>query len=317
MARVLVTGGAGFIGSHVGEALLARGDSVIAVDNFNAFYDPSIKRQVAALLSRHAGFRLIEGDIRDRALMARVMTDERVDGVIHLAAMAGVRPSIENPSLYADVNLMGTVSILDAAALAKVSRVVFASSSSVYGNRDGGPFRESDRVDNPVSPYAATKKSGELLCHSWHHLLGIPVTCLRFFTVYGPRQRPDLAISKFAALLDAGKPLPFFGDGSTRRDYTYVSDITDGVLRAYDRASGYRIYNLGESATISLSEMVDALGEAMGVTPVLDRQPEQPGDVRMTFADVSLARAELGYAPSVPFRDGVIKFIAWRRKGDG
>ena len=311
MASILVTGGAGFIGSHVAEAFLRRGDSVSILDNFNPFYDPALKRRNVETLAAYPGFRAFEGDIRDAGRVVDVMRDARPDGVVHLAAMAGVRPSIEQPALYADVNVMGTMRVLEAAREAGVARFVFASSSSVYGNREGEPFRETDNVDHPVSPYAATKKSGELLCHSWHHLSGIPVTCLRFFTVYGPRQRPDLAIHKFAGLMRRGEAVTVFGDGSTRRDYTFVDDIVDGVVRAFDRANGYRIYNLGGSATIALRDMVDGLAAALGVVPRVVHAPEQPGDVRMTYADVSAARRDLGFSPSVPFAEGIRKFARW------
>lgn len=311
MASILVTGGAGFIGSHVAEAFLRRGDSVSILDNFNDYYDPRLKRRNVEALSAFPAFRCFEGDIRDPERVNAVFRDANPTGVVHLAAMAGVRPSIEQPALYADVNVMGTMRMLEAARAAGVGRFIFASSSSVYGNREGEPFRETDNVDHPVSPYAATKKAGELLCHSWHHLSGIPVTCLRFFTVYGPRQRPDLAIHKFAGLMRRGEPVTLFGDGSTRRDYTYVTDIVDGVVRALDRADGYRIYNLGESATVSLREMVDALGAALGKVPHIVHAPEQPGDVRLTYADVSAARRDLGYSPSVPFSEGIRRFAAW------
>jgi UDP-glucuronate 4-epimerase len=310
MVKVLVTGGAGFIGSHVAEALQARGDAVVVLDDFDAFYDPAIKRRNAAALTR-AGAEVVAGDIRRkddvRALFERV----RPDAVIHLAAMAGVRPSIENPSLYADVNVGGTTHLLDAAVATKTGRFVFASSSSVYGNNPKTPFSEDDRVDDPISPYAATKRAGELIAHAYWHLHRMPITCLRFFTVYGPRQRPDLAIHKFARLMRAGKPLPFFGDGSTRRDYTYIGDIVQGVLAALDRADGYRIYNLGESRTVSLTELVAALERALGLRAVLDRRPEQPGDVKITFADVSRARRDLGYDPRTALEDGLATFVAW------
>ncbi len=310
MATILVTGGAGFIGSHVSEAVLARGDRAVVFDDFNAFYDPEIKRRNAAALAR-AGADIVEGDLRRPADVDRAFRHAEADAVIHLAAMAGVRPSIENPRLYVDVNLGGTTNVLDAAVAFGVKRVVFASSSSVYGNNPKTPFSEDDRVDDPISPYAATKKAGELLCHAYAHLHGQAITCLRFFTVYGPRQRPDLAIHKFAKLIRAGLPLPFFGDGSTRRDYTYVDDIVQGVVRALDRAAGYRIYNLGESRTISLSELVAALERTFRRKAVLDRRPEQQGDVKITYADVSRAKRELGYDPRTPLEEGLARFAAW------
>jgi UDP-glucuronate 4-epimerase len=310
MATVLVTGGAGFIGSHVCEALAARGDRVAAFDDFNPFYDPAVKRRNAAALAAK-GIGTVEGDLRRKADVDGAFAHVKPDAVVHLAAMAGVRPSIEDPSLYVDVNLGGTTHVLDACVRTGVRRLAFASSSSVYGNNPKTPFSEDDRVDDPISPYAATKKAGELLCHAYAHLHRLPVACLRFFTVYGPRQRPDLAIHKFAKLMRAGKPLPFFGDGTTRRDYTYVDDVVQGVLRALDRIEGYRIYNLGESRTVSLTELVAALETALGRKAVLDRRPEQPGDVKITYADVSRARRELGYDPRTALEDGLARFAAW------
>ena len=311
MARVLVTGGAGFIGSHVSEALLARGDEVVVLDNFNDFYDPAIKRANAAALR---GARIVTGDIRDEALVAKLFADGRFDAVIHLAAMAGVRPSLLDPLHYADVNVRGTVILLEELRKRPATRFLFASSSSVYGSNEKVPFREDEDIHHPVSPYAATKRAGELLAYTHHHLYGIPTSCLRFFTVYGPRQRPEMAIHKFVDLVHKGRAIPFYGDGSTRRDYTYVDDIVDGVVKALDRCAGYEIYNLGESATTSLAELVRAIGEATGIEPVLDRQPMQPGDVLVTYADVSKARAKLGYDPRTPVREGLARFVAWYRR---
>lgn len=308
--NVLITGGAGFIGSHAAEALLARGDRVTVLDNFNDYYDPAIKR---ANLRAVPDAVVVTGDIRDRALVARLLADGRFDAVIHLAAMAGVRPSILDPLHYEDVNVRGTLNFLEELKSRPKVRFVFASSSSVYGDRANVPFRESDDIHHPVSPYAATKRAGELLCWTYHHLYGIPVSALRFFTVYGPRQRPEMAIHKFVKATLEGKPIPFYGDGSTRRDYTYVSDIVDGVVRALDRCAGYEIYNLGESATTSLSELVDIIGEACGKTPILDRQPMQPGDVLVTYADITKSREKLGYDPHTTVREGVGRFVKWYR----
>jgi len=308
--NVLITGGAGFIGSHVGEALLARGDRVTVLDNFNDYYDPAIKR---ANLRALPGAVVVTGDIRDRALVTRLFADGRFDAVIHLAAMAGVRPSILDPLHYEDVNVRGTLHFLEELKARPKTRFVFASSSSVYGDRANTPFREIDDIHNPVSPYAATKRAGELISWTYHHLYGIPTSCLRFFTVYGPRQRPEMAIHKFVKAMLDGKPIPFYGDGSTRRDYTYVDDIVDGVVRALDRCAGYEIYNLGESATTSLQELVGIIGEACGKTPILDRQPMQPGDVLVTYADVSKAREKLGYDPHTSVREGVERFVRWYR----
>ena len=310
MARILVTGGAGFIGSHTTERLLARGDEVVVLDNFNDAYDPAIKRANAAALQ---GARIVTGDIRDRELVRKLFADGRFDAVVHLAAMAGVRPSLLDPLHYEDVNMRGTMTLLEEARARRGLRFVFASSSSVYGARDKVPFSEADDIPHPVSPYAATKRAGELMCYTYHHLFGVPISCLRFFTVYGPRQRPEMAIAKFTRSILDGEPIPFFGDGSTRRDYTYVDDIVDGVLAALDRCSGYDIYNLGESATTSLSELVDALSKAIGKPAILDRQPNQPGDVPLTCADVSKARARLGYEPRTPVADGLARYVAWYR----
>ncbi len=317
--KILVTGGAGFIGSHLVEALLKRGDEVVILDSLNDFYDPAIKRGNLKCIERTAGAAMgegpvdfVEGDIRDEGLVGGLF-ERGFDAVVHLAAMAGVRPSLEDPLHYQDVNLRGTMVLLEELRKRPRTRFVFASSSSVYGGNTDVPFKESADVPRPVSPYAATKRSGELLCYTHHHLYGIPTTCLRFFTVFGPRQRPEMAIHKFVRMTLEGEPLPFFGDGSTRRDYTYVDDIVDGVVRSIDRCEGYEIYNLGESETTSLSELVALIGEACGVEPVLDRRPMQPGDVLITYADTSKARKELGYLPSTKVAEGLRRFVAWYR----
>ncbi|TDJ75266.1 MAG: NAD-dependent epimerase/dehydratase family protein [Planctomycetota bacterium] len=310
--KVLVTGGAGFIGSHLSERLLARGDEVTVLDNFNDFYDPAIKRRNAsALAAAGQGARIVEGDIRDQGLVQGLFDEGEFDAVAHLAAMAGVRPSLDDPLLYEEVNVRGTLILLEQIRRHEGQRFVFASSSSVYGGNDAVPFKETDDIPRPVSPYAATKRAGELMAYTHHHLYGIPTTCLRFFTVYGPRQRPEMAIHKFVRAILAGEPLPFFGDGSSRRDYTYVDDIVDGVVAAIDRCAGYEIYNLGESATTSLAELVGLIGEVCGREPVIDRRPVQPGDVEVTYADVSKARAGLGYDPKTTVRDGLERFLAW------
>jgi UDP-glucuronate 4-epimerase len=315
--RVLVTGGAGFIGSHVSEALLRRGDRVLALDNFNPFYDPAVKRRnVKAVYRAHpdGAFAVCEADIRDREALTLAFESFQPEAVIHLAACAGVRPSIERPEEYYDVNLMGTVRLMDVMAEQGVTRLVFASSSSVYGNNTKVPFSKTDPVDHPISPYAATKKAGELAVHTWHHLKGFSAACLRFFTVYGPRQRPDLAISKFANLMLDGKPIPVYGDGSTRRDYTFIRDIVDGVVRALDwttEPGRYGVFNLGESRTISLSEMIGTLERALGVEAKIDRLPAQPGDVERTWADIARAREVLGYNPSTTFEEGIDEFVRW------
>jgi len=314
MSRILVTGGAGFIGSHVCERLLARGDEVVVLDNFNDFYDPRLKRQNADLLG---AARIVTGDIRDANLVAQLFAEGEFDAVVHLAAMAGVRPSLRDPLHYADVNVRGTLILLEELKQRPVTRMIFASSSSVYGSNERIPFREADEIHHPVSPYAATKRAGELMCYTHHHLYGIPTTCLRFFTVYGPRQRPEMAIAKFTRAILEGQPIPFFGDGSTRRDYTYIDDIVDGVIAALDRCSGYEIYNLGESATTTLEELVSELGRLCEREPLLDRQPLQPGDVMVTCADVSRAQEALGYAPSVPVAEGLRRYVDWYLRGAG
>ena len=311
----LVTGGAGFIGSHLVDRLLAGGQTVVALDNFDPFYPAESKRANLADASRSPRFRLVEGDIRDALLVERLIGEARPQAIVHLAARAGVRPSIDDPASYADVNVTGTVNLLQAACrLMPRPRFVYASSSSVYGDRADAPFRETDSVDLPVSPYAATKKACELLAHTFHHLHGLPVTGLRFFTAYGPRNRPDLAIAKFARLIETGQPVPMFGDGTTRRDYTYVGDIVDGIVKAIEKCRAHHLYNLGNSDPIELKEMIAAIGEALGRTPLIDRQPEQPGDVRQTFADISRAERELGYQPATPFRRGLASFVEWRRR---
>lgn len=317
--KLLVTGGAGFIGSHLVEALLRRGDQVVILDNFNDFYDPAIKRRNVGEIERTAqevgagpdALKLVEGDIRDAELVGKLFAEGDFDVVVHLAAMAGVRPSLKDPLHYQDVNLRGTTILLEELAKRPGTRFVFASSSSVYGGNEDVPFREAADVHKPVSPYAATKRAGELLAYTHHHLYGIPTACLRFFTVYGPRQRPEMAIHKFVRMTLDGEKLPFFGDGSTRRDYTYIDDIIDGVVRSIDRCEGYEVYNLGESQTTSLAELVELVGEACGKTPELDRQPMQPGDVVITFADVTKAREKLGYDPHTTVADGLSRFVSW------
>lgn len=310
--HILVTGGAGFIGSHLCDSLIRDGHTCVALDNFDPFYPREIKEANVAALRGQAGFRLIEGDIRRAEDLDAAFTAlGKVDVVVHLAALAGVRPSIQEPLRYQDVNVGGTMQVFEAMRRHGVSKIAFASSSSVYGNNPKTPFSEEDLVDHPISPYAATKKACELLAHTYHHLFKMDVFGLRFFTVYGPRQRPDLAIHKFARLLSDGKTIPMFGDGTTSRDYTYVDDIIQGVRAAIDNVKGYRIYNLGESQTVTLKELIDLIAQSMEKVPKIDRQPMQPGDVECTFADISRARAELGYNPATKIRDGIPKFAAW------
>ena len=313
--KVLLTGVAGFIGSHVAERLLLGGHRVVGLDSFDPFYPRTVKERNLRRALDDPDFTLIEADIRDREALRAIPSD--VDAIIHMAALAGVRPSILDPAAYMDVNVAGTGALLDLARDVGVRRFVFASSSSVYGEREKGPFREDDPVDHPISPYAATKKAGELIAHTYHHLFGLDVLCLRFFTVYGPRQRPDLAIHKFARLMASGQPIPVYGDGSTERDYTYVDDAVSGVLGALahleERRGVYDVVNIGESRTVSLSEMIALLAAELGVRPVLDRQPDQPGDVPLTCADVSRARRLIGYDPRFPFEEGVRRFVEWFR----
>lgn len=312
--KTIVTGGAGFIGSHLVDRLLADGGHVVAIDNFDPFYPASQKRRHLDQASTSPNFRLVEADIRDREAMDRVLQEYQPDVVVHLAAKAGVRPSINNPSEYIDVNVGGTTNLLRALCrLDRRPRFVFASSSSVYGDRPDAPFRESDRVDHPISPYAASKKACELIAHTFHHIHEISVTGLRFFTAFGPRNRPDLAIPKFADLIERGLPIPMFGDGSTSRDYTYVGDIVDGIVRSIDRCEGWHLYNLGHSEPIKLKDMIEAIGEAIGKRPIIERHPMQPGDVHQTYADITLAGRELGYVPATPFKEGLARFVAWKR----
>ncbi len=311
--RALVTGAAGFIGSHLCERLLSDGWTVIGVDNFDDFYDPQIKRQNISKCLENEEFQLIEADIRDADVMDKVVGDS-VDIIIHLAAKAGVRPSIAQPLLYADVNVNGTIVLLEAAKKHKVEQFIFGSSSSVYGNNEKIPFSECDNIDFPISPYAATKKAGELICHTYHHLYGTSITCLRFFTVYGPRQRPDLAIHKFARLIEQEKSIPIYGDGSMMRDFTYIDDIIDGTVAAMEKCAGFNIYNLGESRPISVNYLVAEIEKALGKKAIKEFKPPQPGDVDRTYADVTKATKELGYNPSTDIQTGLAKFVTWLRQ---
>ena len=317
MPTTLVTGCAGFIGSHVTDRLLATDHRVVGIDNFCDYYDPAIKRRNLAAASDNDAFTLIEADIRDRDAVHAAFADHGVQRVVHLAARAGVRPSIEQPALYADVNLNGSVNLFEAAVESGVTTFAFASSSSVYGNNDKVPFAEHDPVEFPISPYAATKRSGELIAHSFHHLHKLPIACLRFFTVYGPRQRPDLAIGKFMRMIHGGQPIPVFGDGSTSRDYTFIEDIVDGVLAALDHAEsskGFDIFNLGSHRPIALSELIAAIESTIGKPANIDRQPMQPGDVNRTYADVAKSERVLGYAPKVSLEDGLAAQWQWIRE---
>lgn len=312
--NVLVTGGAGFIGSHVCERLLGLGHTVCAFDDLNSFYDPAIKqRALQALQALGKPFAFVRGDLTERAALDAVFGSAKFDQVIHLAARAGVRPSLQEPALYQRVNVEGTVHLLEAARLAGVKKITIASSSSVYGTNAKVPFSESDPIFSAISPYAASKLACEALGHVYHHVYGMDVAMLRFFTVYGPRQRPDLAIHKFAQLIAQGKPIPVFGDGSTARDYTYVTDTVDGVIACTQREFGYEIFNLGESQTVTLSQLIGLLEKSLGKKAIIDRQPPQPGDVPITFANIDKARAKLGYDPKVKIEEGILKFIEWFR----
>lgn len=315
--KILVTGAAGFIGSHLSERLLKEGHRVYALDNFDSFYDPSIKRRNLSNCLHHPHFTLIEADIRDKDRLKAIFELHDFDQIVHLAAMAGVRPSILNPGLYAEVNIQGTLNLLELAALKEIKPFVFASSSSIYGNNKKLPFSESDPVDTPISPYAATKRAGELLCYNWHHLYNLSVVCLRFFTVYGPRQRPDLAIHKFSRLVMEDQAIPIFGDGATSRDYTYIDDIVDGIISAIKlsrSACHYEIINLGESETISLSAMLAYLQALSGKEIKRTTLPPVVGDLAHTNADISKARQVLGYNPQVPFSKGIKLWWDWFKK---
>jgi len=303
--KVLLTGGAGFIGSHLLERLIARGDEVAVIDDFNDYYDPAIKRRNLP----RSGFRLHEKDIRESAdLVAR----EKPDVLVHLAARAGVRPSQSQPALYESVNVAGTLGLLEACRHSGVHRVVFASSSSVYGNAPV-PFREDFENLQPISFYGATKLMGEHYVRIYSRLYGIQATCLRFFTAYGPRQRPDMAIHAFTAAIDRDKEIPMFGDGTTERDYTFVSDIVQGLLGAIDHPEPFAVFNLGESRTIELRKLIDLIGRTLGKTPKIKQMPEQPGDVKRTFATIDEARRRLGYDPKVGVEEGIREFVAWYR----
>jgi UDP-glucuronate 4-epimerase len=311
----LVTGGAGFIGSHVCERLLRDGHAVWAFDDLNASYDPQLKRRnLREIQSLAKPFEFIHGDFADRTALDEIFSSVKFDQVIHLAARAGVRPSLAEPALYQRVNVEGTVNVLEAARNNGVKKITIASSSSVYGVNAKVPFSESDPIFSAISPYAASKLACEALGHVWHHIYGMDVAMLRFFTVYGPRQRPDLAIYKFAQLITAGKPIPVFGDGSTARDYTYVTDTLEGIIACTKREFGFEIYNLGESETVKLSQLIELLETALGKKAIIDRQPMQPGDVPITFADITKARAMLDYSPQVKIEQGIKLFAEWFQK---
>jgi UDP-glucuronate 4-epimerase len=313
--RILVTGAAGFIGSTLVDRLLSEGREVVGLDSFDPFYAEAMKRGNLTGALANPNFSLAEADIRDAEAMNQLFSEGSFEVVLHLAARAGVRPSLANPVEYSDVNVNGTTVLLEAAVRHGNPQFVFASSSSVYGERKEGPFAETDVVDRPISPYAATKKAGELIAHSFHHAHGLPVTCVRFFTCYGPRQRPDLAIRLFAEKMQRGEAVTIFGDGSCTRDFTYIDDIVDGLVRAVDVDLGYSILNFGAGRTVSILEFVEVLEKELGVEAVKDFQPRQVGDVSTTFADIRAAEKALGYRPEVVLEEGIARFVKWL-KGD-
>jgi len=312
--NVLITGGAGFIGSHLAERRLARGDRVVVLDDFNDFYDPRRKRRNVAAHDSSPRFRLVEGDIRDRALVFRLFAEERFEAVMHLAARAGVRPSLAAPVLYEEVNCVGTLHLLEAAVAHGRPRFLFASSSSVYGINAKVPFSEEDPIDRPISPYATTKRAGELHVYTAHHLHGLSAICLRFFTVYGPRQRPEMAIARFIEAIERGEPITLYGDGGSRRDYTYIDDIADGVEAALDLGAGFEIINLGGARPVTLAALVTRIEEATGKTARVRREPDQPGDVPVTYADVTKAERLLRFRARVPLDEGLRRAVDWYRR---
>lgn len=342
LSTILVTGGAGFIGSHLCDRLLSDGYKVVCLDNFNDFYDPAIKERNIFKASKHPNFTLIRGDILDTDLLekifagkvsqeiheSRLSTEDsrlsselnklnepnKADIIIHLAAMAGVRLSLVSPAQYVDVDIKGTVNLMEVAKEHNVDQFIFGSSSSVYGARQDGLFSEEDATDVQVSPYATAKKAGELYCRTYANLYGIPTTVLRFFTVYGPRQRPEMAIHKFVHLMEQGEPIPMFGDGSSTRDYTYIDDIIHGIVAAVKHPFGFEIFNLGNSTTVKLKDVIQVITQELGVDPRIEQQPDQPGDVPITYADISKARSLLGYNPKLPLEEGIKRFIRWFRE---
>jgi UDP-glucuronate 4-epimerase len=309
--RVLVTGGAGFIGSHVSERLLRDGHSVSILDDLNNFYSPAAKQANLEAVRRQGPYEFYFGDISDEPRVQQVFEKSRPDAVIHLAARAGVRPSLDQPMLYGQVNVQGLIAVLEACRQQRVPKFVFASSSSVYGIGNQVPFREDDAVTLPVSPYAATKIAGEKIAYTYSHLYGLRVVCLRFFTVFGPRQRPDLAIRKFVARIDRGAPIPVYGDGSSGRDYTFVEDTVEGVMGALAYDCSYDVFNLGNSNPVLLKDLIRTIEAALGKKAEIQRLPDQPGDVPVTYADISKAQRLLGYEPRTPLRQGIEKYLTW------
>jgi UDP-glucuronate 4-epimerase len=313
MSILLVTGGAGFIGSHLCEHLLKDGSKVVCLDNFDNFYDPNMKIKNVERIEKKfpKQFELVTGDIRNPDHIREIFQKNKIDWVIHLAARAGVRPSIAEPLLYQDVNIRGTISLLEACKANEIKNFVFASSSSVYGENQKVPFTEGDLDIQPISPYGATKRAGELLCYSYHYLYGMNIACLRIFTAYGPRQRPEMAIHKFTRLIDQGEKIPIYGDGSSRRDYTYIDDLIEGILAVLQHHKGFEAYNLGESQTTSLIELIKLIEGAFGKKANIEMLETQPGDVSITYADIQKARRMLGYQPKVKMEEGIQRFVEW------
>ena len=309
--KILVTGGAGFIGSHVCEALVNRGDNVVCVDDFNDYYEPKVKENNIKELMKNSNFKLYRADIRYFNSLNGIFEKETFDRVVHLAARAGVRPSIKNPLLYEEVNVKGTINLLELSRKYKIKNFVFGSSSSVYGINKKVPFSESDEVNDIISPYAATKRAAELMCNVYHRLYGLKITCLRFFTVYGPRGRPDMAPHKFTKLIDEGKEVQVYGTTASKRDYTYIADIVDGIIVAVDKDLPFEIINLGNSKTVELKHLISVIENLVGKKAKIKQLPEQPGDVPLTYADISKARKLLGYAPKASIENGMGLFVEW------
>ena len=309
---ILITGAAGFIGSHLCDFLLSKNETVIGLDSFNDYYDPNIKQSNIQKATNHEKFTLIEGSILDSSLLKTIFSTSKIHAIIHLAAYAGVRPSIENPEIYYSTNIDGTKNILDMAKTYGCNRVLFASSSSVYGNNEKVPFSETDFVDHPISPYAATKKMGEIMCYNYHHLYKLEISCLRFFTVYGPRQRPEMAIHKFCNMIINNQPIPVFNHGKCLRDFTYIDDIIHGINQIlYSSKLNYDIVNLGESRTISTLDLITLIENALGKKATLNLMESQQGDVEKTFADITHAKSTYNYNPQYPIELGIKKFVEW------
>lgn len=310
---ILVTGCAGFIGSSVVDRLLDSGEEVVGLDNMDSYYEPSIKKKNIEHNLQNPNFYFKQTDIRDLKALEKIFKNFKIETIIHLAARAGVRPSIEAPLLYEDVNIKGTLNLLELSKIHKPANLIVASSSSVYGINKKVPFRETDNVDKAISPYAASKKACETFCYTYHHLYGLPIVCLRFFTVYGPRQRPEMAIHKFTRLIDEGLEIQMYGDGTSKRDYTYISDIVDGIIRSMDIKEGYEILNLGNSKVVELRYLIHLIEKNLGKKAIIKQLPDQPGDVPITYSDISKAKELLGYAPQTSIEEGIEKFVKWYR----